>query len=88
MAYCFSWPGREGETAYITDAIEFPLGYIGLYPNKGAGYVVWPDELPAHELDRLTAGVTTLADYHRSNADRLDETAQRLALVQPVVSSF
>lgn len=85
MAYCFSWPGREGETACITDVIEFPLGYIGLYPNKGAGYVVWPDELPAHELDRLIAGVTTLADFHRSNAERLDETAERLTLMRPVV---
>jgi hypothetical protein len=88
IPHCFSWPKPDNQTANIDYAIQYPAGDVVLFPVNfpdDPSITVDPADLSAHSLDRLIAGVTTLADYHRSNADRLDEIAQRLMLTQPVV---
>jgi hypothetical protein len=81
-ATTFTWPDREGETAYISHVVQYPSGDVVLVPDHGPGITVHPADLSVHSLDHLIAGVLTLADYHRNNADRLDETAQRLTLMR------
>ncbi len=56
-----------------------------LVPEHGPSITLQPANLSVHSLDRLIAGVLALADYARNTADRLDETAQRLTLMRPVV---
>jgi hypothetical protein len=88
MPNCFPWPDREGETVYIPHVVQYPSGDVVLIPDRGPGIILQPADLSMHSLDRLIAGVTSLADFHRNNADRLDETAQRLTLMRPVFSGF
>jgi hypothetical protein len=87
-ATTFAWPGQDGETVYIPHVVQYPSGDVVLVPDHGPGITVQPANLSVCSLDRLIAGVLTLADYARNTADRLDETAQRLALMRPVVSRF
>jgi hypothetical protein len=86
-AHCFPWPDREGETATISHVVQYRDGDVVLVPERGPGITLQPADLSTHSLDRLIAGVLALADYARNNADRLDETAQRLTLMRPVVRS-
>jgi hypothetical protein len=81
-ATTFAWPGPDCETVYIPHVVQYPSGDVVLVPEHGPSITLRPASLSTYSLDRLIAGVTTLVDYHRSNADRLDEIAQRLALVQ------
>jgi hypothetical protein len=81
-ATTFTWPDREGETAYISYVVQFPSGDVVLVPEHGPGITLEPTSLSTYHLDRLIAGILTLADYARNTADRLDETAERLALMR------
>ncbi|MFO7687828.1 MAG: hypothetical protein R6V60_17240 [Desulfobacterales bacterium] len=85
MSHCFPWPDREGETATISHVVQYFDGDVVLIPERGPGITLQPADLSAYSLDRLIAGVLTLADYARNNADRLDGTAERLTLMRPVV---
>jgi len=90
IPHCFSWPTPDNETANTDYAIQYPAGDVVLFPVNfpdDPSIAVDPANMSVHSLDRLIAGVLTLADYHRSNADRLDETALRLMLIRPVVRS-
>jgi hypothetical protein len=88
MPNCFPWPDREGETATISHVIQYHDGDVVLIPDRGPSITLQPANLSPYSLDRLIAGVLTLADFHRNTADRLDETAQRLTLMRPAVSGF
>jgi hypothetical protein len=84
-ATTFAWPGQDGKTVYIPHVVQYPLGDVVLVPDHGPSITLEPANLSTYQLDRLIAGVLTLADYARNTADRLDETAERLILMRPVV---
>ncbi len=84
-ATAFAWPGQDGETAYIPHVVQYPSGDVVLVPEHGPGITVQPANLSVYSLDRLIAGVLALADHARNTADRLDETAEGLTLMRPVV---
>ena len=91
-AHCFPWPSNEGQSINIDYVIQYPAtGELVMFPVNfpdDPSFVVNPANLSVHSLDRLIAGVLTLADYARNTADRLDETATRLTLMRPAVSGF